>query len=526
MQMKLQNKLSILIISLIVISIGLSSFFVSRWQLVRMEEKVESNLYNVTGIIASTPFIQESLYNKDVDKIQNYVEDQLKFLKDVEIITIADMNGIRYGHPNVDRLGGEFVGGDERKVIETGEIYSSIATGTLGRSVRVFAPVFYNNQQVGFVMSGHLFDDVLTARHNMEKDLIIFTSVGIILGAFGAVVISLNIKKSLMNLEPYEIVQLYREKNAMFQSIREGIIAVDRNGNITLVNDSALKIINYNSNEVIGKNVKDVFPTSKLINVLESGQAEYDRGQKINGAHIMTNRVPIFEGDTIVGALSTFRNRTEVIAMAEEITGVNQIIKALRANTHEFMNKLHVILGLIEMEEYNKAKSYILDLNEHHVIIRKMIFDKISNNMIGALLLGKINRAKEENIELNLTEDSSFKESDYSLNSEVAVILIGNLIENSIESIKKAKKNNGSIDVYLNDVRDEVIIQITDNGIGVENDKLNEIFKRGYTTKSDSNGIGLDLVNSNVKRLGGYIEVESTLGEGTTFTVIIPKEDI
>ncbi len=160
------------------------------------------------------------------------------------------------------------------------------------------------------------------------------------------------------------------------------------------------------------------------------------------------------------------------------------------------------------------------------MIIRKMIFDKISNNMIGALLLGKINRAKEENIELNLTEDSSFKESDYSLNSEVAVILIGNLIENSIESIKKAKKNNGSIDVYLNDVRDEVIIQITDNGIGVENDKLNEIFKRGYTTKSDSNGIGLDLVNSNVKRLGGYIEVESTLGEGTTFTVIIPKEDI
>lgn len=524
--MKLQNKLMILIIILIFISIGISSFFVSRWQIASMEKMIEDDLRNVSYLIASTPFIEENLKEKNTDEIQKFVKNQLAKLTQVEIITIADMNGIRYGHPNNERLGQKFVGGDEKRVIEKGEVYSSIATGTLGRSIRVFAPVFYEDQQVGFVMSGHLFDDVLIAKKNMEKNLIFFTFVGIIVGTFGAVFISLNIKHSLMNLEPYEIVQLYREKNAMLQSIREGIIAIDSDENITLLNDAALNIIKYNGLDFIGKNIVEIFPTTNLVSVLESGEPEFNRLQIINGAHIMTNRVPIVEGDKIVGALATFRNRTEVISMAEEITGVKQIISALRASTHEFMNKLHVILGLIEMEKYDQAKAYILDLNDSHEIMKKMVFDRISDNVIGALLLGKINRAKEENIQLTITEDSKLMASDYSYQTDVVVIIIGNLIENGIEAIKRSNKDNGSIDVYLNDLSDEMIIQITDNGTGIEEALFDDIFERGFTSKMDSNGIGLNLVRENVKRLGGNIEVESIVGEGATFTVTIPKESV
>ncbi|MCK8059164.1 MULTISPECIES: sensor histidine kinase [unclassified Fusibacter] len=523
---KLQLKLTILIMFLIVFSTGISSYFVSRFEFVRLEEKIESDLYNVAGIIADTPLIQKNLYEKNEQAIQQYVEHQLESLIDVEIITIADMEGIRFGHPNSDRLGERFVGGDELKVISEGAKYTSVATGTLGRSVRAFAPVYYQNEQVGFVMAAHLFDDVLLARRNVELNIIIYTLIGIVFGSMGAIVIAIIIKDNLLGLEPHEIVQLYREKNAMLKSLHEGILAIDDKGLITMMNDSAIKILGIKDTDVVGKHINLLFPTSKLLRVLETGVAEYDRGQKINGAHVMTNRVPVLEGNRIVGAIGTFRDRTEVVAMAEEITGVKQIIEALRANTHEFMNKLHVIMGLLEMGDDSSTKAYIIDLKESHDMIHEMVVEKIGNPMISALLLGKLNRAKEESVKLYLSEDSSFKQVDDRLGSQVVIIIIGNLIENAIEAIKRSNQSNGMVDVYLNDLGPEIIIQVTDNGVGIEASQISRIFRRGYSTKPGSNGIGLDIVNANVIRLGGKIEVDSEVGEGSTFTVTFPVEEI
>ncbi|MBE0450931.1 MAG: GHKL domain-containing protein [Clostridia bacterium] len=524
--MKLQLKLIIGIIIVIIFSTGISSYFVSRFELSRVEQITESNLFNVAGIIADSTVIQNGLYNKSSEDIQKFVEAQLANLIDVEIITVADMNGVRFGHPNPKRIGETFVGGDERRVIDEGARYASIATGTLGRSVRVFVPVYFENQQVGFVMTAHLFDDLVITRKSIEKSIFFFTIIGIIIGIIGAVFISIFIKKSLMGLEPYEIVQLYREKDAMIKSLHEGIIAIDQSSNITLINDSAIKILKVSTHDVIGKNVKALFPTTKLTRVLETGIAEYDKGQTINGAHIMTNRMPILDGDKIVGALATFRDRTEVIAMAEEITGVKQIIEALRANTHEFMNKLHVIIGLIEIGDDSLTKSYILNLKRSQDSINEMVFEKIDNPMIGALLLGKLNRAKEEYIELRLSEDSVLKALDYGMNYQAFIIILGNLIENAIEAIKRKNIDSGSVEIYLNDVGNDVTIQVIDNGTGIEEENISKIFNRGYTTKDGSHGIGLDIVTATVKRLDGQIEVESEFGEGSTFTVTIPKEEI
>ena len=197
-----------------------------------------------------------------------------------------------------------------------------------------------------------------------------------------------------------------------------------------------------------------------------------------------------------------------------------------RANTHEFMNKLHVIIGLIEIGDNTLTRNYILELKHSQENIKEMVFEKIDNPMIGALLLGKLNRAKEEHIDLHLSEDSSLKSLDYGLNYQAFIIILGNLIENAIEAIKRKNFGKGSIEVYLNDIGSDVTVQITDNGVGIEVACIPKIFDRGVTTKPGSNGIGLDIVNATVKRLGGKIEVDSILGEGSTFTVIIPKEAI
>ena len=77
---------------------------------------------------------------------------------------------------------------------------------------------------------------------------------------------------------------------------------------------------------------------------------------------ILADRMPIVKNGRTVGAVAIFRNRTEMVRLAENLTGVNHVVEALRANTHEFMNKLHVILGLLQLEEYKEAERYVLEL--------------------------------------------------------------------------------------------------------------------------------------------------------------------
>lgn len=523
--MRLQTKLLFGMIFLVILSIGLSSYFISEFEVDRIEKKVEVNLKNVGHIIAENKEIQSGLKNKDAAKVQVIVETYLKTLEDIEIITIADMNGLRYGHPNRERLGEYFVGGDEKRVVESGEVYSSLATGTLGRAVRVFVPIYFGQEQIGFVLTAQKYDRVKESIMNVRRSVLVYSFFGIVIGGLGAIVISTSIKKSLLNLEPYEIAKLYREKDIMLRSTREGILAIDSKCKINLMNDSAKKILNCQEKEFIGLDIESVFPTTKLPRILETGVAEYDREQLINGAQILTNRIPIYENGEIVGALATFKDLSDVVKLAEEMTGIKQIVKALRATTHEFKNKLHLINGLLELGEIDKAKQYVMGLGSRYTKIQGIVSGRIKNATINALIIGKINRASEDKIELEVASDSLLLCEGYKINSDTLVIIIGNLIENAIEAIQKTDRKDGKIVFYINDTSENLMIEVSDNGIGIEKELVKEIFNRGYTTKKGSNGIGLDLVKSNVDRLKGNIDVMTEKGEGTTFTIVIPIED-
>ena len=120
----------------------------------------------------------------------------------------------------------------------------------------------------------------------------------------------------------------------------------------------------------------------------------------------------IIENNKVIGAVTILRNKTEVTRLAEELTGVNQIIDSLRSNTHEFMNKLHVILGLIQIGKTENAKSYIMNIREEQSEIVSLIIKKIKDPTIAALIIGKISRAKEMGIKLNLNPNSYFNMND------------------------------------------------------------------------------------------------------------------
>ncbi|QXM06547.1 ATP-binding protein [Crassaminicella indica] len=518
----LQTKITILITALILFSISISILFIGKWSLDNIQNKVEGNIKNVSIILANSPNIQKSLEEKDSKKVQKHVKELLNRLEGVDIITIADMNGIRYAHPNPDRIGQRFVGGDEVSVIKEGKSYISQAKGTLGVSIRAFEPIFYKDKQIGFVMAGVLYEDIQNFRIHALITMCGFTLFGILLGSIGALIIAKRTRDSLLGLEPDEIVYLYRENRAMLESIREGIIAIDAYGKITLVNDYAIKILNINNPNVIGEYVLDVFPTSRLLEVLSSGVCEYNEEQIINDTLILTNRVPIMDGDEIIGAMASFNDRTKIKRLAEEITGVRQIIQALRANTHEFMNKLHVILGLIELNEIDEVKKYIKGIVKEQEQIRFFLMKKIKNPTISAIILGKLNRAKELKINMEIDNNSYLEKYYKNIQNENLVTIIGNLLDNAMEAIIK-KEEDGEIYLRIEDIKYCIEIEVQDNGIGIKNEHIKNIFKRGFTTKEEG-GIGLFLVEKSIKQLNGEIFVDSKVNEGTSILVRIPKE--
>lgn len=520
----LQTRITVLITILILLSISISIIFIGNWSLDNIQNKVEANIKNVSKILASSPNIQKYLKQKDTVLVQKQAKEVLDKLEGIDIITIADMNGIRYAHPNPKRIGQPFVGGDEVRVINESIAYISEAEGTLGLSIRAFEPIFYEGEQIGFVMVGVLYEDIKEFKVHALFTIFGFTFFGILLGTIGALLIAKRIRDSLLDLEPDEIAYLYRENRAMLKSLREGIIAIDAEGKVTLVNDNAINILHIKNPNIIGKYVLDVFPTSRLLEVLKTGKSEYNKEQIINNTVILTNRVPIKDGDEIIGVIASFNDSTEIKRLAEEITGVRQVIHALRANTHEFMNKLHVILGLIELNELDEVKKYIKNVTRNQEQIRFFLMKKIKNPTISAIILGKLNRTKELKINMELDKNSYLEKYYVNIQNETLVTIIGNLLDNSMDAIER-KGDGGKISLRIEDVDGNIEIEVIDSGTGIKKENIEKIFKRGFTTKKEEGGIGLFLVKKSIKQLNGKVFVDSKWKEGTSILVKIPKEE-
>jgi two-component system CitB family sensor kinase len=523
--MKLQTKITLLIITVVFVSISIIISFVASWVTGNIESKARTNIMNVAEMVAHSREIVEALEANDPKrKIGPYVNMQLKNLEQIEYIIVADKEGIRYSHPNPEMIGKKFAGGDEYRVAQKGETYISEATGTLGKSLRAFAPIYdaENNREVGFVSVGTLTHSIETAKHTAILYIILIAFGGLVAGIIGAFLLANSIKNTLMGLEPEEITRLYNEKMGILDAIHEGLIAVDHRGRITLINDSALKILHFenrfNKENVIGQNIEDVIPNTRMINVLETGESEFEKEQRINNTIIMTNRIPIMNRGKVVGAISSFRDKTEVTRMAEELTGVKKMAWSLRAQNHEFMNKLHTIAGLIQLEEYNEARQFISDVAKTRNTISEILTKNIKDVALSALLLSKYNKAEEFRVKLKIDEDSKLMKLPEYMTSGEIVSLVGNLIENSLDEVK----NDGTGEIYIKIIEKEDVlyIRVKDNGPGIPEEYRDKIFEQGFSTKEGQRGHGMYIVKKIINESNGTIELK--VDNGVVWNIAIP----
>lgn len=524
-KMKLQTKLTILIVTVVFISISIVIFFVTSWINKNIEKTAKTNVMNVAEMISNSKEIIDELKIKDPNKkISQYISTQLKTLDKIEYIIVVDNEGIRYSHPNSQIIGEKFVGGDEFRAIKEGDTYISQGAGTLGNSLRAFVPIYdkESGKDIGFVCVGTLIDSIGQAKSLAVLYIILTSTCGLIVGIIGAIILANNIKNSLLGLEPEEITRLYNEKIGILHAINEGLIAIDNEGKITLINDSALNILRYETvtdkNYLIGKNIEDVFPTMGLTKVLQKGEGEFEKPQRIHNTLIMTNIIPINHKGKILGAIATFRDKTEVTRLAEELTGVKKMAWSLRAQNHEFMNKLHTITGLIQLEEYDEALEFISHVAKSRNKISSILTKKIKNPSLSALLLSKYNKSEECRVKFIIDENSTLTKLPQYMTSEEIVSIVGNLIENSLDAVS----NDGNGEIYIKIVQhnDDLEIIVKDNGSGIKEEYRDKIYNHGFTTKEDQRGHGMYIVKSIIDESKGTIDFKVT--KGVTWNITIP----
>lgn len=522
----LRTKITFFTTLIIMISIVFVSILFSTLTIRNLKEKIKVNNMNTAINIGSYSSLGNLLEMGDPrGEIQIYTEELLSKIQNIDMLVIANMDSIRFAHPSTDRLGKKFVGGDEKRVILYGDTYVTEEVGTLGKSIRAFAPIRNSGgKQTGFIMVGTLIEEYEVIKNEAMRSILMYSLGGLVLGIVGAFVLTWDIKQSLLGLEPDEISRLYIEKKSMLEAIQEGIISIDDDMRITTINDAAMDILRIEERGLKGEKIYNIISNSRMEEVLKTGNSIIEKEVNMNGTNVVTNIIPIRSKDEIIGVIATFRDKTEVTKLAEEITGYNEIVNALRANSHEFLNKLHIILGLIQIGEIEEAKRFILDAKDEQAQIVSHLTKKIKDPILVGLILGKISRSKELGVEFEIG-NISILEGELGRDIDTALVtIIGNLIENALEATVKSDKETRKVSLSIVESEEKIEISVKDNGVGIRVEDMGRIFNRGYSTKGQNRGIGLYLIINKVESLAGEIVLDSVLGEGTNIVVTIPKE--
>ncbi|MBS4022733.1 MAG: sensor histidine kinase [Dethiobacter sp.] len=490
-----------------------------------LENELGSRALAVARTVAQIEQIQTNVGKPDgVDVIQP-VAEKIRLATNVEYIVVLDLDRIRYSHPLQERIGQRFEGGDEGPAFADHE-YISRAAGIMGPSVRAFVPIKTDEgtRQVGVVVVGILTPTIARLLASIRSRFYLSLLLGLLVGLAGSIYLADNIKRTLFNMEPTEIARLLEERNSVFHSIGEGIIAIDREMKITVMNEEAKRIISYDG-EAVGRAVTEVIPDSRLPWTMKTGRIQLNQQRVLNNTAILVSRIPVMVKGGIVGAVATFKDKTELHELAEELTGVKKFIEALRVQNHEHMNKLHTIAGLIQLKRYEEAVDYIFEFNTEREELTLFLTKNILDNSLAGLLLGKHGRAKELKINLEIDHNSHLDELPPQLDSSAAVIIIGNLLENAMEAVSGLVPERRKVKILIRNLPEHLLIRVHDYGVGVAPENLDLIFKSGYSTKEGpSRGVGLSLVKQYVASAKGEIFVDSCPQAYTTIEVLIPNE--
>lgn len=526
LKIKMIALISLLIIGIFIIFALFLRSFIST----TTEDQIGKRALSVAQSVANIPEIREAFQLGDPASVIQEIVNPIQKDTEAEFIVVGNREGIRYSHPKPGHLGRKMIGGDNERALLQGKSYISKRVGSLGLSIRGKVPIYDENDTIiGLVSVGFLNNDVQGIIKSQSKSLWATLFGIVLLGIIGAILISHYLKKLLSNMEPEEISHLLLQKEAILQSTHEGIVAVDHNGLMTMMNAKAQQILfkqKIADNDFIGKSIKELLPHTAIYDILERGESHYNREMVLGENIVLVNRTPIYSLETIVGAVSTFRKKTEIEHVTKELLQIKQYANAQRAQTHEFSNKLYIILGLLQLEQSQEAIDFIKKETHMQQEWSRSLFQHIADSVVRGLLQGKFNQAGELGIAIVIQPESQLNYRFSEKKREAFLTALGNLLENAMEAVKHNADAIREISIFITDIGEDIVVEVDDSGPGVTEANAMYLFEQGFSTKEGSHrGTGLALTKRMLQEVGGVIMLEEGELGGACFVMIIPKDE-
>lgn len=412
-KLSLQSTIIVVVTAATLVSLVVSAVLIRNYVIAKEFENTKEKIANIANLAAESSIVKDGLLGLvEQDEVQNYAQ-MVVDTTNVDFVVVLDTNMIRLSHPDETVIGETFSNVKDAKKALSGKSHYSEQIGVLGDGYRYFTPVFNSSGEViGVVCVGLTMDTINRDVSDAQWKILVGLGLGLIVGVIGAIFLAQKIKSILFGLEPSEIATRLSEKEIIENEVSEGILAISSNQEIVLVNREAIKMFAQSDiqQEIkLGVHLDEVLYSVLFEQVFETKEKLKDQALYLSGIEVIASVAPIFiEGD-FAGAVATFRDQSEMQNLIHELSGTEQYIDSMRAQTHEFMNKMHVILGLIELEKYSEVTSFIRQLNNDYQEEVGYITEKIKVPAIAGFLLGKINEAKEQGVEIILEEQSFYQ---------------------------------------------------------------------------------------------------------------------
>ena len=371
---------------------------------------------------------------------------------------------------------------------------------------------------VGVVAVSRARPSLLEDLGAVAPNLLVYLGVASALGIAGSLLVARRVKRQTLGLEPLEITGLVEHRDATLHGIKEGMVAVDLSGTVTLANDVARALLRL-PHDAVGRSVASLGLAPDLAVLLAQEGTGTDVPVAVGDRVLVLNRMPIRSRDRLIGWVTTLRDRTELLRLQGELDAVSDLTQTLRAQAHEFSNRLHTISGLIEIGEYDEVVGYVDRIGRRDAQLAQDVTSRIADPAVAALLVAKTSLAHERGVHLRVAGDCALPALDDELSNDVATV-VGNLVDNAVDAVAAAaggqREADGWVEVSVAAGPAEVVVTVTDSGPGIDAAVAGALFERGVSTKAPvpgGRGIGLSLVRLVCTRRGGQVEVT---GDGPT----------
>ncbi|MFI2606746.1 ATP-binding protein [Kitasatospora sp. NPDC018619] len=511
----------------------------------RAEDSARRQVTAVAHAVADSPSVRAAVGAPDPTALlQPYVE-QVRADTGVSFITVMDTDGVRWTHPLPEQIGRTYLGHIDWAL--AGQTRSETYTGTLGPSVRVVTPIRDDQGRVVALVSAGLTVESISAQLSGPLLALVGVAVAALaLGGAGTYLANSRLRRHTHGMGPDELSHLYEYHQATLHSVREGLVLLDRSHRVVLCNDAARELLGL-SGELDGRPVAGLGLPEALVAAVLGEEPVRDE------VHLTAERVVVLNTSTIgtgsgLGRVVTLRDHTELQALSGELDSVRGFTEALGAQAHEAANRLHAVVSLIELGRHEQAVEFATAELELAQQLTDRVVAAVSEPVLAALLLGKAAQAAERGVELTLTEDSRIDDGVLppGLCARDLITVLGNLIDNAVDAAiagaaqspvppevtvtariaegREGCTGDGGADGAGNGgaLGDCLLLRVADTGAGIDPGAVEDVFRRGWSTKQDGrgHGLGLALVAQTARRNGGTVEVGRD--RGAVLTVRLP----